>query len=886
MSPRATRGYRALARILPAEFRERWSADLEEVLADRLRTAGTSRWRRARVWLSLACDIALLAWRERFGNNDTTPAPESHPSMQYLLQDLRYAARTLRHAPTFSAIAIGTLAVGIAAATATYSVVYPVLIQAPPYPDPDRLVVVWPAGNANRSMVALAEEDMSSLERVTGLSNWTLTLTGAGEPIELTATVVSPHHFEVLGVAPMRGRSFAPEEEAPANSGVVVVSFDFWMNVLGGDPEIVGKVINLAGAGHERREIIGVMPRHFEPYDPKTRVWVPLAGDPGLPFEEDPTWYVNTRIARLSSDATLSQATAEVRTHLAGIQRRAPQIYAAEDVADATVVALATDRAGSVGSALWAAFGAVSLVLMIVCANLANLFLSRGDGRQRELALRAAIGASRQRIGRLVLLETAIVGAAGGIAGVLAAHALVDLLVRLAPDDFPGISYVTVDGPVLGVALVATLLTTLVASLYPIQRAARANGTAAIAGGGRGAAAANRAGFGAALIGVQIALALIVTAGSGLMLRSLDALLAIDPGLDSNGVLAFRPNPPEGGYPDNDAFKRYYADVVERVRTLPGVESAGAIHLLPGTFGNWSFPTYPEGLEIQDGQAVPSINYRAVRPGYFRSVRIPLLVGRILQEADNADGEMVVVVNDSLARRFWPGGDAVGKNIHLFSPTSDPARIVGIVADVRQHSRSVEPLPEMYFSHDQVGRSGMAMWITARFESGDPLDRVDDVQQAVWRIDADVPIAGMQSLGNALEESTRSTRFLTTLLSGFAAIALCLGAVGVYGVTAYATGRRRAEFGVRLALGASRRGILGSAMRRSLAPVSIGIVAGLAGARLSTQLLRDAIYGVPVDDPVTMLSAPAVLALVAIAAAAFPAWRASRVDPVEVLNGD
>jgi predicted permease len=879
--------YVLMMRITPAAFRKRWGRDMEEAFADRLERAGSSFVRRGGVVCAAAFDLIVFAIRERTPRGRPTPFPNTRQTIMFgILQDLRYAARTLAHAPGFSLVAITTLAVGIGASTATYSVVYPVLIEAPPYADADRLVVVWPEANVNRSLVAIADEQMASLEKVSGISDWTLTLTGTGEPREVTGTLVSPHHFDLLGARPLLGRDFAADEYIPAQADVVILSYNFWVTDFGADPEIVGRVIDLAGAGHERRQVIGVMPREFRPLGAKTAVWVPLEGDPALGLEEDPTWYVNTRIGRLAPGATLVQANAEVRAHAMDVQARIPTIITDEVVATASVARLSTYRAGNVGQALWVALGAVAFVLLIACANLANLLLSRGDARAGELAVRAALGAGRRRIGRLVLLETVILGSIGGALGVGLAFGLVRLLVQQAPADFPAIASVDVSAPVLMVAVASTVLATMLAGLLPVYRASRADSSAALAGATRGRAGVDRVRLGAALVGVQIALALMVAVGSGLMLRSLGALLAVETGLDPARVVVFRPNPPAGRYPDGAAYRDYYRRVSERVAAVPGVESIGAIHILPGTSSNWSFPTYPEGFEIPEGAPVPSANFRAVRTGYFETVRIPLLAGRLLSDRDDAGAQRAVVVNRAFADLYWPGEDPLGKQLSMFSRTADPAFVVGVVGDVRQHSRAMEPLPEMYFPHAQVAWNELTMWIVARLDSDEPLRHAAALREAVWSIDADVPISGMEELAGTLARSTESTRFLTLLLSGFAGLALMLGAVGVFGVTTYTVGRRIPEFGVRVALGASRGAVLTAAMRRSLTPVVFGVMAGVAGSLGASRLLRQVLYGVEANDPLTLVVVPLVLGAVAALATLAPAWRASGVDPVTVLNSE
>jgi putative ABC transport system permease protein len=806
--------------------------------------------------------------------------------MGTILQDVRYGVRAVRAAPLFSMMAIATLALGIAASTATFSVVHAVLLRDLPFEDPERLVFIWPEVNANKAMTLLAEERMPSLQSVSGLAGWTLTLTGAGEPRELSGLLVSPGYFDLLGVRPVVGRGFVEGEDLPGAAGVTVLSHGLWVSAFGADPSVVGRTIELGGAEYERRTVVGVMPPGVEDLWQSVDVWVPLEGDPALGLEADDSWYVNERIARLAPDATMEGATAEVRAYAAEVQGLLPDQIAPEDVTAATVRLLREYLAGDARQTVWIALGAASLVLLIGCFNVANLLLARGDARARDLAVRAALGAGRARMTRMLLAEAGMLGVVGGALGVVAALGLVRMLVGQAPESFPGIETVSINPSVLAYALGVTVLSTLAAGLVPALRVGRADATSALGGGVRGAAGNGGGRLTSALVATQIALAVIVTVGSGLMLRSLSALLAVDPGLDGAGVLAVKPTPPTGRYADGEAFLAYYDQVGARLAALPEVESVGGIHLLPGTTQNWSFPTFPEGYAVEEGGQTPSVNFRAVRGDYFGTTRMPILAGRSLSDTDRADTEPVVVVNETFVERFWPGEEAIGKRLAIFSSDRTSYSVVGVAADVHQHGREVQPRPEMYFSHGQVPWNQMAMWMLVRVRSDQPMNALRAVQDAIWSVDPEVPVAGATDLAEVLGQSTRSTRFVTLLLSGFGALALLLCAVGVFGVTAYTSGRRRPEFGVRLALGSSRGEVVRSAVGRSLAPVAGGLVVGLVAAGLGASVLTSALFGVPPSDPVTFAGVTLVLAVTALVASVVPAWRASRVDPVTVLGSD
>ena len=862
-------------------MRRRYGADMEEIFRHRLSEAGGSRMARSGVWLRAVVDVvgqAMALRMERLEREVWT--------MGSVAQDLRSSLRGLLKSPGFTAAAVLTLALGIGASTATFSVVHSVLLEELPFEEPQRLVFVWPEVNANKAMALRAEEEMPSLTSVSGMSTWTLTLTGEGEPRELLGLKVEPEYFEILGVSPQLGRTFGPDAHLPGQAGVVVLSHDLWVAAFGADPSVVGRLVDLGGADYEQRSVVGVMPPGVDELWEEVDVWIPLEGDPALGLREDDSWYVNARIARLAPGATLEQANDEVRRHAAEVQRQIPDNLSEEDVAAATVQPLRQYLTRDVRAAIWVALGAVGLVLLIGCFNVANLLLARGDARSRDLAVRAALGAGRTRLTRMLLLEAGLIGAAGGVGGIGLAYGLSGLIARRAPPTLPGIQEASVNGAVLLFALVATAASVAAAGLAPSVRLGRVRATASLTGSSRSASGRSSGRVTPLLVGTQIALAVVVTVGSGLMLRSLSTLLAVDPGIDGEGVLAFKPTPPAGRYPDGLAFHAFFDRVSERVAALPEVSSVGGIHLIPGRSSNWSFPTHPEGYVQPAGTPIPSVNFRAVRGDYFDVVDMRLVTGRVLDATDRADDEPVVVVNERFVERFWPGEEAVGKTLRIFSAQGVAYRVVGVVGDVRQYGPALEPDPEMYFSHAQVPWDQMPMWILARVHSGDPESLAAAVREAVWEIDPEVPLTSIGHLVDILDESTRTTRFLTGLLSSFGILALLLCAVGVFGVTAYTSGRRRPEFGVRLALGSSRGQVVLSGLSRTIGPVMVGLAVGLAAAVSSAGALGSVLYGIEPYDPPTFIGVAALLIMMAAVAAVVPAWRASRVDPVTVLGSD
>ena len=742
------------------------------------------------------------------------------------MQDLRWALRSLRRSPLFAVVAVVTLAVGIGASTATFSVVNTVLFKAPPYADPGHLVSVWPGTNFNNAMVREAASEIPAIESVAGISGWGLTLVGEGDPLQVRGSRVTANYFRVLGVAPALGRGFADDEGLPGRGDVVVLSHAFWTRVFGGDPSVIGRRIQLSGADAETHTVIGVMPAGFRALINQPDLWVPLSSDPAATLTSDDSWYVNHRVARLAPGATLEQANQQIRSWAASLHERMPSRYEEAEILRAGVEPLGEYLARDMQPVLWAALAAVSLVLLIACANVANLLLARGESRGHDLAVRSALGAGRHRVVRMLLAESGILGVVGGGLGVLGAFALVRIVVSLAPSDFPRIREVTVDGTVLAYALGVTAVVTIISGLFPAVRMSRVDAAAALGRTTRATSARRSSRLTLALVGAEVALAVVVTVGSGLMVRSLQRLTTTDVGIDPTGVLVLQPSPPEGRYRTTEDFVRYYGDVMERVAAIPDVDAVGAIHLLPGTQNNWNFPAYPEGVDVPEGTPPPVANFRMVQGDYFTTLGLPLLRGRVVNDEDRGETEKVVVVNQAFTDRYWTGLDPVGKSLRILSRTGEPFRVVGVVGNLRQHGFSRPPEPEMYISTAQW-QSGTALWLMVRMRGGDgPLSHLAAVQKAVWSVDAQVPIAGADELASVFDRSAASTRFLTLVLGSFGVLALILGAIGVFGVTAYSVGRRTSEFGVRLALGSSRASVLRRALATCGAPVVAGLVAG------------------------------------------------------------
>ncbi|HEX7117433.1 MAG TPA: ADOP family duplicated permease [Longimicrobiales bacterium] len=804
-------------------------------------------------------------------------------------QDARFAVRSFRRSPGFAAAAVATLALGIGASVAVFAVVNAVVLRPLPYPEPDELVRISPGQVFNITLADAVVAEAPSIVASTGLSLWGLTLTGRGDATRLRAQFVDAGFFEVFGVRPLLGRAFGPEHRDPARSGVVVLSHALWQARFGGDPGIVGEVIELDGGGHERREVIGVMPPGFEaplvPEGVRVDVWAPLSLAPGRTFATDSTWYVGAVVGRLAPGATVERAAREVRAGMERIRDRVRAEYGpliGEDrVRTAGASGLLDSMVGDVRGPLWMLLAAVGLVLLLACANLANLLLARGDGRRRELALRTALGARRGRLLRELLTESVLLSLGGGAAGVALAWVMLGVLEVGAASGLPRAGGLEIDGVVLAFALAASLASVLAFGLLPALRASGGDLRGELGSGGR-AAGGTRAGrrLGATLIAGEVALAMVLVTAAALLLNSLRALRAVDPGLDAADVLVLSLAPPPAAYA-GDRASLYYDAVRARLAALPGVRGVGAIQVLPFTNADWAFPYLAEGHAPPADGPLPSASFRVVTPGYFDAVDVPLLAGRHLDAGDRAGGEAVGVINRTLAERLWPGGEAVGRTIRLFG--SDPFRVVGVVGDVRQFGPGAPSEPAIYLPLAQWPVASMVVMVET---AGDPESLAAAARAAVRSIDPNVPVASIRSLDDVLGGSIREQRFFAGVLTFFGALALGLGAVGVYGVMAYTIGARLREFGVRIALGATPRQVVRGALASGLAPVAVGLAAGAGGALAATRLLEGLLFGVGARDPATFAVAAAVLAGVAAAATWLPAYRAGRVDPAGVLKGE
>ena len=804
--------------------------------------------------------------------------------METLWQDVRYAARGLLKSPGFTALAAITLALGIGANTAIFSVLHGVVLKPLPYERPDEILRVWPQRKFSKHMLATFEQ-ASSFTNVTGYHGAALTLTGGGDPEELTATAVASTHFAVLGVQPGHGRAFRAEDREPGAEPVVMLSHGLWQRRFGSDRGILGRVISLAGLGADRRTVVGVLPADFKPLSGDSELWVPVVFDPANPDDYRDTIGFRA-LARLAPGVTLAQAEAEVRTLARRLQQESPEYYDQERVRTAGVAPLHDILVGGVRPTLWVLLGAVGFVLLIGCSNIANMLLARAGGRQREMAVRAAMGAGRARLIRQLLTESALLGALGGAAGLVAAAWLETLLVSSLPASVPRSSEIGIHFEELGFAAGLSLLAALIFGLVPALRSIRTDLQGDLRDGARRTAGRASLRLNQGLVIAEVALSVVLVAGAGLMLKSLWLLQQVEPGFEPRQLLTLRLSPGGGCYADAEPLDSYYRRVLEQVRAVPGAVSASAINYLPMTSPDLRMGYSTEDHPVTPQTRVRSVSYRTVTPGYLRTMGIPLVAGRALTAADRGGAPQVGLINQAMARQLWPDQDAVGKQI-LWDDASPWFRVVGVVGDIRQHRLDLETKPQVYRPFGQAFDELMspAMYLTVR-TAGDAAALAPAVRQAVWSLDADVPIARLRSMDRVITLSLAGSRFFTTVLVTFGALALILGAVGVYGVGSYTVSRRTRELGIRMALGARRQTLLRSVMKRELVPVALGVALGVAGALAATRVLASSLFGVTATDPSTFLGVALVLGAVAMVSSYLPARRASRVDPIVALRSE
>ena len=802
--------------------------------------------------------------------------------------DIRYSVRHIAKKPFFYSIVILTLALGIGANAAIFTVVNAVLLRPLPYPNPDRLMMAWtsnPRQGFDKDVSTYPNfEDWRrasrSFERMSAYSGTSLTLTGNGDPVQLRGARVTPEFFETMGVAPIYGHAFTPRNGESGGERVVILAHSLWEGRFGADPRIIGRRVLLNGMSHE---IVGVTPARFaHPSD--AAFWVPLApvGEFKDLFTSRGSFWL-TIIGRLRPQASREAAQSEMNAIAAALEKA----YPSNAGIGIRLIPLHEEVVGDVRSPLLILVGAVSFVLLIACANVANLLLTGAASRHRELAIRTALGAGRGRLLRQLLTESAVLALVGGSAGLLVALWTTDVLQLLAPAALPRLSDVTIDAYVLAYSAAASLATSLLFGIVPALHASRGE-SAALKEGGRSGSDGPKGRRVRSLLAIgELAVALMLLVGAALLIRSFIALNNQDPGFATAGVLTLGLQLPAAKYDEPARVVTFYEQLVERLGALPGVEAAAAgssllLSRLPGsaTINIEGRPAPPP-----DVPNIP-VPYDSVTPGFFATLQIPLRRGRMFTEGDTPQSQQVAIVNESFAQRFFPGQDPLGRRVTFGNPQQADTQwqtIVGVVADTKRGGFERKPWAEVYFPMRQS--PDLRAFVLLR-TSGDPASLVKAAQAAVWSIDRDQAIGAIRTVRELFAQQEANRRFTTLLLGVFAALALVLAIIGIYGVIAYSTAQRTHEIGIRLALGADRasvgRMVLASGLRIAGAGLTIGVLGALGVTRVLTGLL----FGVGARDPVTFVVVPAALLVVSLAGCWIPARRAMRVDPVIALRGE
>src|SRR3954468_13168426 len=802
-----------------------------------------------------------------------------------LLRDVRYAARLLVRAPAFTAIALVTLALGIGANTAIFSVLNAVLLRPLPYADPDRLMQIGERGsNGEPGNVGFAtfvdwRSRSRGFEELTLVRSWIPTLIAHGDAERIGGMRVSANFFRTLGVKPAIGRDFTEAEDTPAGWHVAILSDGLWRRAFGGDRSAIGRPIELNGTTFT---IVGVMPASFEPliserFYKRAEMWAPVGYEASLPYACRDCQHLKA-FGRLKAGLARETARANIDAVHAQLRREHPTKYAAPTM---TVVPLADQLTGGVRPALGVLMGAVAFVLLIACANVASLLLARIARRERDLALRAALGASRARIVRQLMVESGLLAFAGGGLGVLVSYLTVPLLVALAPTAASRLAGARMDGRALAFSMALSLATAFLFGLIPAIKASRIDLHGSLHGEARRTAHAPTSFARRLLVAADVAMAVVLLIGAGLMIKSVGRLIGVNPGFDPEGVLTLQISMVGPAYAKDEAVLAKIDAIVARLRALPGVEAAAAAGQIPlgGNGDSWGF--HIEGRP--GGPRDPSVERYAVTPDYFDVMRIPLRRGRLLTDADRAGGDNVMLVGERTARALWPNADPIGQHVKIGGDRGPWRTIVGIVGDVRHQDLAVAPTLQMYLPQSQNTDSYVTMVLRS---SGDPVQLAADARRAIVAEARDVPVFEVVPLSELVARSVGPRRFVMVLLELFGGIALLMTAIGVYGVISYSVAERTREIGIRAALGAQPRDIIRLVVGGGLTVVCGGLAAGVVVAIGASRFLESSLYNVSATDPATFAGVAAMLLLVALVAQGVPIFRAMRVDPTVALRQD
>ncbi len=798
--------------------------------------------------------------------------------METLLNDIRYGVRSLVKRPGFTVIALIALALGIGANTAIFSLVNAVLLRPLPFAEPDRLVWMW--GNikngGNRASVSPLDfldyrQQNTTFEQFAAAISVPvpLNLTDSGEPERLTAAAVTGNYFQALGVQPVLGRTFLIENEKPGNEQVVVLGYNLWQQRFAGDPAIVNKTITLDG---KSCAVLGVMPRGFS-FPGTSELWVPINFDISPGMKQRKAHFMRP-IGRLKAGVTIAQA----QTDTDAIARRLEEQYPEDKNWNLRLVSLREQLVGNTRPTLFILFGAVGFVLLIACANVANLLLVRAAGRQREIAVRTALGAGRWRIVRQMITESVLLALVGGALGTLLALWGVELLVSLSEGAIPATAHVSIDATVLGFTLLISLFTGVLFGLAPALRTMKLNLSESLKEGGRsGSEGVHRNRTRSVLVVLESAVAVVLLIGAGLMVRSLLRLQDVRPGFDAENVLTMRVDLPREKYSAPEKSASFFAELETRLSSLPGMEGVGFVTELPLSGQPNDMPYTVEGRPAGSSDEGFDDDFRRVNTKYFSAMHIPFLRGRNFTEQEVRERAKVVIISELLGKRVFPNEEPLGKRL-IMMMGKDPFEIIGIVGDIRHRGLDSDALPAMYMPTYE-----RSMNLVLRSKA-DPASLTAAVRKEVQQIDPNQPVAEIRTMEQWLDRAVAAPRYRTTLLGLFALVALLLASTGIYGVMSYSVSQRTHEIGIRMALGARRLDVLKLVVRQGMALVLVGVGLGLLGAFALTRLMATLLFGVTAKDPFTCVVVSALLTIVAFVACYLPARRATTVDPLVALR--
>jgi predicted permease len=806
--------------------------------------------------------------------------------METLWQDIRQGLRGFLKHPGFTAIIVITLAIGIGASTTMFSVVNTVLLRRLPYPNADRVVAIQELGADGKRVQVTAANFLdwraqnTVFQHLAAIKSTTANLLLADQAERISLAVTSANFFDVLGAQPQYGRLFNPEDEQAGHQSIVVIGDSLWRRQFSTDPNAVGKAVTLDGKTYT---IVGIAPNGFQ-YPDKTEAWLPpLRLAPELNETMDVTQargmgYLSA-VALLKPGVSLAQAGSEMEAITARLREQFPHT---NNNRFNRVVSLHDHLIGETHTMLWLLFGAVTFVLVIACANVANLLLANAASRQKEISIRVALGASRWRVVQQVLTESTMLALVGGAVGLLLSFWGLPLITRLLPQDFPRLQEIAIDWRVLSFSLVASVMTGILFGLAPALQSLKADIQEAIKEGGRGTSSGIRkTRLRSALIVSEVALSVVLLAGAGLLFRTFLHLQAVNTGFAPQHVMTFRLSPSGANYRRDADYTSFYDRTVQRISAIPGVEAVGTINTLPLAKG----PTFRfriEGRAALTPDKWPAANYRIVSPDYFRAMNVPLLQGRPFTEQDREGAPLVALINEAIARRDFGNENPLGKRVS-FGGNGPPIwfEIVGVVANVRNLELRDEPAPEIYLSYLQDQFQGTSFVIRSAVQ---PASLMTSVRQAVQEVDKSVPVADIQTMDDIVSEAVAQPRFNLFLLGLFGCIALALSGAGIYAVTAYTVTQRTHELGIRLALGAQVGDVLRMILRQGMVVISAGMLLGLVVSFGLMRLLKSLLFGVSATDPLTFVGITLVLMLVALLACYIPARRATKVDPLIALR--